>query len=351
MKGDTIMMRDTINNETMRIEDFTMEHIDFAMKIVLDNYNKEREYVPELPAFEAMPEWLLPQYKHFATNGLGVAMMENDVMIGFLCFYEPIEDAFASTGVRGTFSPIHGNGVKSSISGQKRERIYSILYQAAAKKLTDQGIRSHAVAILKHDIDAERSFFYQGFGIRCLDLIRSLEHGLIAAASVNPNAEMDYLELPREDWGKLLELHNGLIEHLGQSPCFMHFPPMDEEQLYSHTSEDVRYFAVMKDGEYIAYLKLAKDGENFATNAKEMVNICGAYCKKEYRGSNIVQQLLNYTMSILISEGFQLIGVDCESFNPTARGFWTKYFKEYTHSLVRRIDEKAIDLIISRKNE
>jgi len=35
--------------------------------------------------------------------------------------------------------------------------------------------------------------------------------------------------------------------------------------------------------------------------------------------------------------------VDCESFNPTARGFWLKYFKEYTHSVVRRIDEKAVD--------
>ena len=36
------------------------------------------------------------------------------------------------------------------------------------------------------------------------------------------------------------------------------------------------------------------------------------------------------------------LGVDCESMNPTALGFWSKYFDAYTHSVVRRIDENAI---------
>jgi hypothetical protein len=49
-------------------------------------------------------------------------------------------------------------------------------------------------------------------------------------------------------------------------------------------------------------------------------------------------------MTTLSQEGYQLLGVDCESFNPTARGFWLKYFAEYTHSMVRRIDEKAVDI-------
>ena len=40
--------------------------------------------------------------------------------------------------------------------------------------------------------------------------------------------------------------------------------------------------------------------------------------------------------------GYKYIGVDFESINPPAYGFWLKYFTAYTHSVVRRIDEGAI---------
>lgn len=38
-----------------------------------------------------------------------------------------------------------------------------------------------------------------------------------------------------------------------------------------------------------------------------------------------------------------MLGLDFESINPTAYVFWTKYFTPYTHSVVRRIDEKIIN--------
>lgn len=53
-------------------------------------------------------------------------------------------------------------------------------------------------------------------------------------------------------------------------------------------------------------------------------------------------ELLDYMMKTLKAEGVLRIGVDCESFNPTAIRFWTKHFAPYTQSLVRRIDENAV---------
>jgi len=44
----------------------------------------------------------------------------------------------------------------------------------------------------------------------------------------------------------------------------------------------------------------------------------------------------------LKEEGYKLLGVDYESFNSTANGFWLKYFTPYTNSVVRRIDECAL---------
>jgi GNAT superfamily N-acetyltransferase len=73
-----------------------------------------------------------------------------------------------------------------------------------------------------------------------------------------------------------------------------------------------------------------------------MKNICGAYCLQEYRGKGIFQGLLNYAITTLKAEGFETLGVDFESFNPTASGFWLKYFTAYTSNVVRRIDECAL---------
>jgi len=89
-------------------------------------------------------------------------------------------------------------------------------------------------------------------------------------------------------------------------------------------------------------LKLTNDGENFACSALDMINICGAYCIPEYRGQGIMQYLLNEVIKHAAHNGFQRIGVDFESFNPNAAGFVLKYFKAYTYSGVRRIDERII---------
>ena len=72
------------------------------------------------------------------------------------------------------------------------------------------------------------------------------------------------------------------------------------------------------------------------------MNICGAYCLPEYRGTGAAQAVLEHMLCTFQTEGFNRLGVDCESFNPTALGFWRKYFDAYTYSVVRRIDENII---------
>jgi hypothetical protein len=156
----------------MNIVDFDRSHMEKAAEIARANYEEERLAVPFLPDMNTVYE-----LTHFADNGLGVAAMEGDTMLGFLCAYKPIEDSFGCTKVRGTFSPIHAHGVIASadiarITGKERpnrDRIYSLLYQEAAKKWVKAGIRSHAVALYTHDKEAKTSFFYNGFGLRCID--------------------------------------------------------------------------------------------------------------------------------------------------------------------------------------
>ena len=104
-----------------------------------------------------------------------------------------------------------------------------------------------------------------------------------------------------------------------------------------------RLFSATQTDKAIAYIEIMDNGEHFATGVSSMKNICGAFCLQEHRGKGIFQSLLNYVITQLESEGFEILGVDFEGFNPTASGFWLKYFTAYTHGAVRRIDERILE--------
>lgn len=329
------------------IVDFTKEHVEKAKEIALMNYEEERSAIPILPK-----EVVIPDLTLFADNHLGVTAFAGSKMLGFLCAYQPWEDAFGTTNVRGTYSPMYAHGVLTNdaireCTGKQsldRDRIYSLLYQEAAKKWVKAGIRSHSITLYTHDKEAVNSLFYNGFGLRCIDAIRSLEDLIMPTTQSSDTSTMiQFGEVPREEWRLLLPLNNRLIKHLGESPSFMKYNLFDEKEFYRRSPEDTRYFAAKAEDRYIAYIKTSKNGENFATEVSNMVNISGAYCEPSFRGTGVYHNLLCHLINTLNKEGYQLLGVDCESFNPTARGFWLKYFAEYTHSMVRRIDDKAVD--------
>ena len=48
--------------------------------------------------------------------------------------------------------------------------------------------------------------------------------------------------------------------------------------------------------------------------------------------------LLEHVKADLKAENIPLLGVDCESINPTANRFWQKFFTPYTCSVTRRIE-------------
>ncbi len=322
----------------MRIMDFGYEHGSEARTIARLNYEAERSYNPALPKVEELPDLAF-----FAKTGLGVTAVEEDgSMLGFLCAWPPREDVFGTTGIKGTFVPLHAHGVRPDIPQTDRERIYSGMYQMAAIKWVEQGILSHGISLYSHDAAALKSFFYNGFGMRCIDAIRPLKELSGKDVLLRGRGNVEYLELRREEWAALLDGHNALLDHLGSSPIFMKFPRINEEELYRHAAEDIRYFAAKAEGRYIAYIKLGNSGETFVSETEGIRNICGAYCHPEYRGTGIYHNLLAFLIAVLKNEGFTLLGVDYESFNPTARGFWPKYFTEYTNGVVRRIDDKAI---------
>lgn len=312
----------------MDIVRFEKKHIKESCRIALANYEEERRFVPSLP-----PAAAIPDLSGFAENGLGVAAFDRDKMLGYLCCFAPRDNAFDSCA-KGTFSPIHANGTVK----ENRGGIYQRMYQEAAKLWVEKEIAYHSIALYAHDTDAIGAFFSYGFGLRCIDAVRPME-----PIHAGDNSGILMKEVTKEDAARIRPLQKALFQHLGQSPCFMESSEEKfEGRVVRAEKRKSKLFTAEEDGKIVAFLEAADSGENFATEASDMMNVCGAYCLPQYRGRNIVQGLLNHVIKTMKNEGYTRLGVDFEGFNPTGARFWLKYFDAYTNGLVRRIDECAL---------
>jgi GNAT superfamily N-acetyltransferase len=318
----------------LKITDFTERHIEQALNIAKENYEIERKSVDILPEIIEFPDFSL-----FAGNGLGVAAFLGERMVGYLCCYDPFEKAFGTTNATGIWSPIHGNGIIDC----EYKNVFARMYQEAAIKWVNLKATSHAITFYAHNNVIESQLYRYGFGLRCIDSIREIKE-----IEINDNPKYYISELEHNEFHLIFPIGLLLDEHMSKSPIFMRFVQEETEDGHEYKfaewqiREKYRYFTA-KDGErIIAYIKVHDEGENFIGDVKYMKHIHGAYCFPEYRGQGIIQNILNFIIKKLRNENNQLLGVDFESFNPTASGFWLKYFTDYTHSAVRRIDDLFI---------
>lgn len=316
----------------MNILNFEKQHMKEAAALALASYYEERRFVKELPPISDIPD-----LSGFAENGLGVAAFEGEKMTGFLCCSKPFDNVFRSTDVKGVFSPM---GTHAAVS-ENRSKVYAAMYQAAGAKWVRSGAVSHAVCLYAHDEELQRQFFNYGFGLRCLDAIRPMEF-----IDCRPCTDYNFVELPKTEYHFVYPLHLALNRHYCESPFFMNRrPETQEEFMAASMQEGVRYFVAKQGGKLCAFLKISPSGEAFVATGNSYRHITGAYCLPEHRGKGIYQNLLNFAISGLKEDGYTRLGVIFESFNPTGRGFWLKYFSDYTHSVVRRIDERITQRI------
>jgi len=313
----------------MQIVPFAAAHVARAARLALRNYRAERLHVSALP-----PVFTWPDLTAFAQNGLGVAAVEGDALLGFLCAVPPFRNAFRSTDATGVLSPMHANGAVE----EGRANIYARMYQAAGAMWAKAGASSHAVCLYAHDVEGQQQFFRYGFGLRCVDAIRG-----IAQIDIRPCAGFCFDELPPEEYGRVLPLVHLLDAHMTESPTFMLRPSDAEAAFVAEAIESgSRFFVARTSGEIIAFARVQPQGETFICDAPGYMHVTGAFCLPEYRGKGVYQGLFNALLRTLRTQGNTRLGVDFESINPAAHGFWLKHFDAYAHGLVRRIDERAL---------
>lgn len=323
----------------IEFKNVTTEYLDDAIALMTSDYQKACLACPILAKADAIPNTRRLLAALFQ-NGLGKLALKEEKLIGYLAFFGPW-DGFHGN-VKGAFSPLGGSSFASAeITGISRDKLASMLVAAVSDDFVQKGIFQPTIITYAHDLEIARSLVFNGFGIRCSDTIMSLEEPaplLTTGADLDPSFTIR--EVPLDRRPSLLPLYKGLIKHLSKAPAL--FPSYLSADLVQGrlTDSGIRYFAAYKENKPIGYICVGGEGENFISNTPHTANICGAYVLPEYRTCGIAQAILSYICETYRLEGYLLLGEDCETMNPTALRFWTKYFTPYTYSYIRRFDER-----------
>ncbi len=313
----------------MIFEKLNSNHIEDAANLAFEAYINEKNKVSALPDVKDSSE-VCEIISKLSKNDLGIVALEGTNLMGFMGCYGPLENYFGTSN--GVFCPVEGHGALQ----ENKTKIYTKLYQKASDLWVSQGLLSHTIAIYTRDAIAVDSFFHSGFGLRCVDAIRPLQK-----IDIPINSEYQIRPAVKADYAQIAEHENSLTKHLRSAPMFMpRNPNKTAEYIAKSEEEGVEYFVAVLNGRIIGFIEIADEGENFASNNNSVKNVCGAYVVPEYRSQKIADMLLSYVSDILLERGYLSLGVDYESFNPTANAFWQKHFTPYTYSLARRIDER-----------
>ena len=232
------------------------------------------------------------------------------------------------------FSDLHGNGTVI----ENRAKIYARLYQAAGEKWARVGAASHGVCLYAHNKEAKEQFYRYGFGLRVVNAIHEMDEIITPACT-------DYVfsELAPGSVLEVLPLENKLNKSYMESPFFMHRLPNNEaEFLKEYANCQSLYMVARHNNNIVAFIRAELDGQSFVKNTPNYLHCMGLYCLPEHRGKGISQNLLNRLLQKLKLQGITRFGTTYESFNPTGSSFWLKYFSEYFHCVVRRIDESVL---------
>jgi GNAT superfamily N-acetyltransferase len=210
----------------------------------------------------------------------------------------------------------------------------------ASGKWVAAGILTHAIGTYAHDRDVQQSFFESGFGGRTVDAIRDLTP---IAASV-PNG-ITIREVGVADADAISGLADRLTTHLRQPPMFMPLTGIVSREVAARQIREGRYrfVAAFESDRAVAYLRWQDEGETFVAADTATQNITGAYALPKVRGTGVAAALVAWLIDHLREQGYERCGVDYESFNYTAQGFWPKHFTPYSIGVVRRIDERILE--------
>lgn len=296
--------------------------------LFIENYRGLRTAVPILPDLMAEPERVVGMLSGLAEVCPGVVAMEDGRVLGYMGWY--LVDHFRETERKAAFCPEWAHGAVEDA----KPRVYRALYRAAAESWTENACQVHGLTLLAYDQQAEKIWFWNGFGLTVVDAIRPTEPlGETLPGDVHVRkAAVDDLKLvetlEREHWA-----------HYSAPPVLMQAShPDDAEALAALLAEPQNsIWLAMGKHEAMGYMRFEVNNSDCAAivEAPDRVSNTAAYVRPQYRGRKAAAAMLDAALRDYAAQGFARCSVDFESFNPEAASFWMKYFEPVAYSVLR----------------
>lgn len=261
-------------------------------------------------------------------HGAGVVARQDGNIVGCLLGFGPIENF--RPGRNGMYGPV----TSCLTAGEQQDLVFTRLLTSLGELPKFAGTQIAAFTVFPHLQDLNASLSLNGFGVRCADSVARID-------DLPTTAETDLVieQVAIADAVSLREVKQSLGFHLASSPVFQEefqFTP----EFIAWASEDRQsvHFAARDGDRIVGFIEATFEGENYLTVHSQMRNICGAGVLPEYRNRGIMRALLVALTNHYRAEGITVLGVDYETQNPNARGFWESLFTPYTWSWERVFD-------------
>lgn len=262
-------------------------------------------------------------------HGTGVVAREGGEVVGCLFGYGPITDL--RPGHIGMYAPLNS----CLVAGSNVDRTFTALLTELGNLPALSGVQVTDYTCWPQHPALNASLVQNGYGLRCADAVVRIADVPAAA----PDTGLTIEEVALADVLSLQEVKQTLARHLSCSPVWQEEFQFTPEFVRWKSDERQSVHFAARDGErIIGFIEATYEGENYLTGHPTMRNICGAGVQPEYRGRGVMRALLSALAEKYRGEGITVLGVDYETQNPQARGFWESIFTPYTWSWERHFD-------------
>ncbi len=240
----------------------------------------------------------------------------------------------------GSLSPDWCMGFSDGIDAgpAARELIRAVLSHADG-----EGLTIHAAGILDARREVREAFFLSGYGAIVLDLARAtadLSRDLESRPVDRGEAPVIVRRAEGRDAERLAALDALLAGHVRAAPPLMpgaHGSDAGEWREWL-AKEEARAFVALEGDRIVGFMK-AEDPQfdvSYTVHGPSTFAIDGLFVEPASRGRGIARALLGSIVREATARGKTVTSVDCETMNPEACGFWTRWFTPVSWSLERR---------------
>jgi GNAT superfamily N-acetyltransferase len=323
---ETTVIIERISNDEDVIAAATLSHAEHARLFALNPWLPPRTR----DDYEARIGWMVRE-------GAVFALREGAEIRAFLGGFT-LEN-FRNEGP-GSLSPDWCMGFSDGIDSSRaaRELIRAVLSHADG-----EGLTIHAAGVLDSRREVREAFFLSGYGAIVLDLAKAtadLARDLESRGACRWGSSVTVRRADSGDAERLASLDAQLAGHIRAAPPLMpgaHGSDAGEWREWL-AKEEARAFVALEGDSLVGFMK-AEDPQfdvSYAVHGPSTFAIDGLFVDPASRGRGVARELLRSIVREASERGKTVTSVDCETMNPEAYAFWTRWFTPLSWSLERR---------------